>query len=612
MCDIAVKYKSKCDGVEYFKSIEGFDASNSEWPSLVDLIANNCPGDIISITTQIQGQPDSINEQAAEVIAWSTRCDGPILPCLTVNADNTGAEIIGDTSGPVAFNSYAGPFYKLTPCDFEVDEKTYYFENNALDFYVGRTISYTISDSAKICGTVSLVDCVPEGEPIKEITWISIIDYYTDCETCKDIPVITEEKKVKRRSVKPGYNTPGCPPEYYDKTSCKFGEAQFQEVANKRYGIEFCCDPDQQKWEIKKELLDLAAAKDPDICETICPTPEEECSTKCLNIVDCFTANQFGLFLSMGDLQLSPITDYINSYQTSNPTAYAQMMESYECITETDYCVSGICYYTLSCYQNMHESLTGITSEIQVCRAEADYNETTQQDEYEKTIQDIQQCIKEQESTQEEIDNLNEELANLQAQLAVATDPVEIAELEQEIAAVQEQIDSLEAYIAAVIEECGGNITQLQQQLIDITLIRQIVNAGYQYMRQWLDNLLAYLSKLRDRIQETYQGASNYTCCDLYPIICGNSTITFTGCSGNELTVPLGAINRKVYYKEGTTITFNNPDYATAIIAIVESPTPPLTFNEFANQIFTWDDECVSSSCSDDPNPPYDPGANPA
>lgn len=611
MCDIAIKYRSKCDGVEYFKSIEGYDSVNSEWPSITDLIANVCPGDIITITTQTQGQPDSINEESAEVIAWSTECSGPILPCLTVNADNTGAVVIGDTSGPVAFNSYAGPYFEVEFCESEDD--ALYFTDTALEFYLGKVIQFNLTGlEGKFCGTVSRQDCNNE-QPIQDLSVLSIIDYYLDCETCEYIPpVIPEETKVKQRSVKPGYDTPGCPPEYYDKTSCKFGEAQFQEVANKRYGIEFCCDPDQQKWEIKKELLDLAAAKDPDICETICPTPEEECSTKCLNIVDCFTADQFGLFLSMGDLQLSPITDYINSYQTSNPTAYAQMMESYDCIIETDYCVLGICYYTLSCYEQMLEGLTGIDNDLNVCRAQADYNEQTQIDQYQQTIQDIQACIKAQQNVQEEIDELNAMIGELQAQLAVATDPVEIAELEQDIATAQANLTQAQAQLAALIENCGGNVTQLQQQIIDITLTRQIVNAGYQYMRQWLDNLIELLSKLRDRVQGTIQGSYNFTCCDLYPIICGNSTITFTGCSGNELTVPLGAINRKVYYKEGTTITFNNPDYATAIIAIVESTTAPLTFNEFANQIFTWGDECISSSCSDDPNPPYDPGANAA
>ena len=479
----------------------------------------------------------------------------------------------------------------------------------------------------------------------------------------------------------------------------------------------------QQKITLKIQAAEIETCKEPvpcntiEIAETTCP--EEECTTKCLNIVDCFTANQFGLFVSMGDLQLSSVTDYINLYQTSNPTAYAQMMESYECITDANYCPVGICYYTAYCYDIMQESLTSIKEqEVQNCIQVANNNEAEQVATFENTKKDLQECIEAQEQAQDEIDKINEEIEDLQAQLAVATDALgtiqsqinaleasietltqeinnliqqadaltiqideleaqvtglindfdticdvanppepfcsnlalqiqnlndqiealddqknviletitnkvqqranqeedlnsletnkttiegEIAQIETEIQSEQAKLTQAQAELAELIESCGGNITQLQQQIIDITLIRDIVNKGYQRIKAWLEDLEASLDKLIDKLDSTRKGNVNYTCCDIFPIICGNTTITFTGCEGDEATLPLGAVNRKVYYKEGTTITFNNPDYST---------TGSLTFNEFANQIFTWDDECVSSSCSNDPNPPY--GSNQA
>ena len=70
--------------------------------------------------------------------------------------------------------------------------------------------------------------------------------------------------EYKSRSVQPGYDTPACRPDYYEKVVCNFGEAIYREVLEERYGISNCCPQDLDKWDVKKELLYLEALKDPD------------------------------------------------------------------------------------------------------------------------------------------------------------------------------------------------------------------------------------------------------------------------------------------------------------------------------------------------------------
>jgi hypothetical protein len=75
-----------------------------------------------------------------------------------------------------------------------------------------------------------------------------------------------------RRSVQPGYNTPACTIEKYEKISCKSAEVYYKQVLYLRYGISDCCPEDTDKWLIKKELIDLDALRDPNyICTSINP-----------------------------------------------------------------------------------------------------------------------------------------------------------------------------------------------------------------------------------------------------------------------------------------------------------------------------------------------------
>lgn len=72
------------------------------------------------------------------------------------------------------------------------------------------------------------------------------------------------EPPKPRRQVTPGYNTPVCSTEYYEKVECNFSEWMYNEVLEKRYGISNCCPEDLMKWEIKHEMLMLDILLNPD------------------------------------------------------------------------------------------------------------------------------------------------------------------------------------------------------------------------------------------------------------------------------------------------------------------------------------------------------------
>lgn len=67
-----------------------------------------------------------------------------------------------------------------------------------------------------------------------------------------------------KRKVTPGYNTPACSTEYYEKVVCNFSEWMYKDVLQKRYGISNCCDEDLLKWHIKYEMLMLDILVNPD------------------------------------------------------------------------------------------------------------------------------------------------------------------------------------------------------------------------------------------------------------------------------------------------------------------------------------------------------------
>lgn len=123
-----------------------------------------------------------------------------------------------------------------------------------------------ISRTGMLLNEVSPKTCVkkwlmPEG--LYEYT------IYGDCTLVDNIfncPVVPEIV----RTVRPGYNTPTCTIDHYEKIACSFADAMYSNALEKRYGITSCCPEDIEKWELKYEIIEFAALVDPNyICTPV-------------------------------------------------------------------------------------------------------------------------------------------------------------------------------------------------------------------------------------------------------------------------------------------------------------------------------------------------------
>lgn len=95
-------------------------------------------------------------------------------------------------------------------------------------------------------------------------------------------------KEQPKRQVVPGYSVPTCDPEKYEKISCKSSEILYKLVLQKRYGISNCCPDEDDKWLIKKELIDLDGMRDPNYtCTTVkscCGSTADNCGCNGYNL----------------------------------------------------------------------------------------------------------------------------------------------------------------------------------------------------------------------------------------------------------------------------------------------------------------------------------------
>jgi hypothetical protein len=122
-------------------------------------------------------------------------------------------------------------------------------------------------------------------------TWI--VDYpdtdnleiFGECTDLQD-PKFTWECPETRpkRKIKPGYSVPTCDIEKWENITCRSSEILYKEVMRLRYGMSNCCPEDDEKWLVKKELIDLAALVDPDyICKPVqsCGCAPSSCGCGC-------------------------------------------------------------------------------------------------------------------------------------------------------------------------------------------------------------------------------------------------------------------------------------------------------------------------------------------
>lgn len=177
--------------------------------------------------------------------------------CFTVELSQDCTQVIQiDTTDAVLFadcESCLPVYYTLTNCADPED-----VINTSTDFgaYVGQVVN--LSNCGKNCYTVSTsTSCT-----IYPATDNTVTNSFDTCELCSYVPPVPKE--LKKRSVKPGYDTPACSPEYYYRTTCGYASAVYDEMVKARYGITICCERDINYWDVKKEILDLQSILDPD------------------------------------------------------------------------------------------------------------------------------------------------------------------------------------------------------------------------------------------------------------------------------------------------------------------------------------------------------------
>lgn len=213
--------------------------------------------------------------------------------CWTVNGPITcSQESVSDvnTLSAVVRNGCNDPFctdcYKLVACQPEIDSNgQQYFPSIVvysntpgfdLEDYLYQVFVFN-DDIQGICPGKCFFLTKSSTCNTPPVAFPASYSVYDSCEDC--IPKCPVE--LNTRSVKPGFYTPGCPPDYTVKTSCMYAEQVYDEMVAIRYGINICCDHDVDKWDIKKQLLDLKALYDECLCASaICPVCVEPCNVE--------------------------------------------------------------------------------------------------------------------------------------------------------------------------------------------------------------------------------------------------------------------------------------------------------------------------------------------
>jgi hypothetical protein len=146
--------------------------------------------------------------------------------------------------------------------------------------------NYDYLDCTGEVQTITLVSG-QRSERICMAHWLSsyptdYVEYFGTCINNECPPQI-----YPKREVRPGYSTPICSTEKYEKITCRSAEILYKQVLELRYGISNCCPDDDNRWLVKKEVIDLLALKDPNydcmVSSCGCNQPTCGCSTNTCN-----------------------------------------------------------------------------------------------------------------------------------------------------------------------------------------------------------------------------------------------------------------------------------------------------------------------------------------
>jgi hypothetical protein len=244
--------------------------------------SESCPyGDWEEYNQEVGPNPIGEKTKAAAVSDLTSQpCDLDICTCITFTTN------LGDTTTlyVIAIDGNGYPIYSDGVFTIQFSLKSFcwvYGLNEFRDPYLlcdgdaDCPIGNWETESGQVISAVS-IECPPVSIDF------TVFDHFETFGECK-FGNCPQPVFKNNRSVRPGYNTPICSPEKYDKITCKFADIMYKLALEQRYGITNCCPEEDDKWLIQKELIDLQALKDPNyICQ--------ECSGSCNNN-SCHTCN---------------------------------------------------------------------------------------------------------------------------------------------------------------------------------------------------------------------------------------------------------------------------------------------------------------------------------
>lgn len=165
-----------------------------------------------------------------------------------------------------------GICYLLTDCSGVLPPMTV---SNDLSAFVGQIIQFT--DCGDTCWNVEVAQNCDNV-----VCTTAVAAVFDDCDTCLPPVIPIPVEPLHPRRVKPGYYTAGCDPAYTERINCTFAEAVYDQMVKLRYGITICCDEDIDKWDIKKQELDLRALYDPSLCKSTLPLCCPPCDVRAI------------------------------------------------------------------------------------------------------------------------------------------------------------------------------------------------------------------------------------------------------------------------------------------------------------------------------------------
>ena len=274
----------------------------------------------------------------------------------TQNCDTTVPVTLSGTPYQDCTACLSVPCYLLTDC--ANPQNTIEVTNPEFAGYLNQVVQIC-NDAGCSCYTITA-----NGVCLPDILIYTSITCFDNCESC--LPQPTPPVELIKRTVKPGYNTPGCPPAYTEKINCTFGEQVWDEVVAVRYGVKICCDHDVDKWDIKKQILDLKALYDPALDIPITP------------VCKCYTISQYAGSAtykyvncagSLTEIISTPNTDYYICAQ-SFPKVYClseggafEIINSDTTCTDNAGCIPTVCY----CYEVLNINRVPITIDYVSC-----------------------------------------------------------------------------------------------------------------------------------------------------------------------------------------------------------------------------------------------------